>query len=297
MPLCRGGDTTRVALGAVSTRMSREARAMPQSRSTTTRRAIAGATAALALASPLAATTAAQAKDPVCKHQAQELVRKAGGVVYRKSASLFACTAYYGDPVKIHRLGPWSSGFSKINFDGSTAVWTVAGPAFEGVPAARVWAANASSGKAWIKGVRPALQPVEDTDNSVVTLKANGQAVAWVTSGGALMMGVEQPDGSPADPIGAGTPAASLPASLGVAQGLATPLAPKGHRLLVGRWNNLTPAALGATLKLTAGEGDGDECGGAGPWNLTVTPIADQPVVGATWQSGWTSTSDACTGL
>jgi len=271
---------------------------MPQSHSASiTRRALAGATAALAIASPLAATTAAQAKDPVCAKPAHQIAHKSGSYLYRKSASLFACTAFYGDPVKIHRLGPWSSGFSKVNFDGSTAVWTVAGPAFEGVPAARVWAANAASGKAWIKGVRPSLQPVEDTDNSVVTLKASGQAVAWVSSGGAVMMGVEEPDGSPADAVGSGTAAASLPAVLGTPQGLTSPLLPNGHRLLVGRWNNITSQALGATLTITEGQGDGDECGGAAPWSVTVKPIADQPVVGATMQSGWTSTSDGCTGL
>lgn len=255
---------------------------------------IAGATVALGVgAAP------ASAAPTTCKKPAKVVSSKYGNYLFRKGTSLWACTAYYGDPPRTVRLGPWSQGFSRASFDGSTAVWTVAGPAVGGVPAARIWAADAPMGRAWIKGLRPTLPgtAVDDSDNAVGSLKAMGQAVAWVTGSGAVFMGVQEPNGGAPQPIGAGTPAAA-PAPLdGLAQGLADPLAPRAHRLFVGRWGTLSPAALGKTIKLVAGQGDGDECGGASPWLLTVQPIADQPAVGASWDSDWTSSSNACRGL
>lgn len=256
------------------------------------------ALAATALALPLAGASPASAKDPVCKKPANIVAKKSGSYLFRKGSSLWACTAFYVDPPKTYRLGPWSQGHSRVSFDGSTAVWTVAGQKIEGVANDLVWAADAPAGKAWIKGVRPTLQgtAIDDTDNTVATLKAYGQSVAWVTNGGAVLMGTEEPDSDPVA-IGTGTAAAAPAPVLGITQGLISPLKAKGHRLYVGRWNNLAPKDLGKTLKLAAGEGDGDECGGAGPWNLTVKPLADAPVVGATWDSYWTSTSNACRGL
>ncbi|MEH3053004.1 MAG: hypothetical protein PGN13_03215 [Patulibacter minatonensis] len=247
-------------------------------------------------AAPLAlAPAAAHAKAPTCTRQANEIVRKSGSVLFRKSSSLFSCTAGYGDPVRIHRLGPWSKGFSKVSFDGSSAVWTAAGPAFEGVPAARIWAANAAAGKTWIKGLKPVPgQQLDDTDNTVTKLKAYGQAAAWITAGGAVVAGSEEPAGTDPDPIGTGTPAFAPAPIMGVPQGVSSPLKAAGHRALLGRWTGISVAELGKSLRIAAGEGDGDECGGGGDWRITVTPIADQPEVGASWYSGWTSTSDAC---
>lgn len=254
--------------------------------------------AAAAGAGILAAAGPAAAKDPVCPKPAHVVAKKDGGVLFRKGGSLYACTAYYGDPPRTYKLGPWSQGHSKVAFDGSAAVWTVAGPAFEGVPSDRIWAAMATLGKVYIKGVKPILgKAMDDTDRIAVTLSVSGEAVAWVTGGGAVMMGSEDPDGSPADPIGSGTPAAAPAPLLGVEQGLTHPMLPAGHRLLVGRWNSLSPAKLGKTLRIMPGDGDGDECGGASAWLVTVKPIAGARKVGASWNSGWTSSSDACRNL
>ncbi|MBO9534360.1 MAG: hypothetical protein J7513_15415 [Solirubrobacteraceae bacterium] len=235
-------------------------------------------------------------KTPSCKKPAHVISSKYGNYLFRKGSSLWACTAYYGDPPKTRRLGPWSQGFSRVHFDGSTAVWTVAGPKFEGVPVDRVWVADAPRGHAWIKGLRPVPgKQLDDTDSHVAALHATGDAAGWVTGGGAVVMTVQDPQSSDATPLGLGTPAAAPAPVLGIAQGLSDPLAARGHRLLVGRWMGVSPETIGATMSITAGEGDGDECGGAGPWSLTVRPLSGQPRVGATWDSDWTSSSDACT--
>lgn len=263
-------------------------------------RRLAVAACALATTAPVAALPASASAAPSkCSKPAKVVASKYGNYLFRKGTSLWACTAYYGDPARTVRLGPWSQGFSKAAFDGSTAVWTVAGLAVEGVPAARIWAADAPMGKAWIKGVRPTLPgtAADDSDNAVASLKAMGQAVAWVTGSGAVFMGSQEPNGSEPQAIGSGTPAAAPGPLDGLAQGLASPLMPRGHRLFVGRWSNLPAADLGKTIKLVAGQGDGDECGGASPWLLTVVPITGQPAVGASWDSSWTSSSNACRGL
>lgn len=264
-------------------------------------RRLALAAGALTAIAPLAAGSAAasaSAAPAACKKPAKVVASKYGNSLFRKGASLWACTAYYGDPPRTVRLGPWSAGFSRVSFDGSTALWTVAGPKIEGVPAARIWAADAPMGTAWMKGLRPTLPgtAIDDADNAVPALKAMGQAVAWVTGNGAVFMGVQDPNGGAPQPIGAGTSAATLPTLDGVAQGLADPLTPRGHRLFVGRWSSPSPVALGKTIKLGAGQGDGDECGGASLWLLTVAPISGQPAVGAAWDSDWTSSSNACRG-
>lgn len=259
----------------------------------------AGALTAIAPFAGGSAVASAAAALATCKKPAKVVASKYGNYLFRKGTSLWACTAYYGDPPRTVRLGPWSQGFSRASFDGSTALWTVAGPTVEGVPTARIWAADAPMGKAWMKGLRPTLPgtAVDDADAVVPALKAMGQAVAWVTGNGAVFMGVQDPNGGAPTPIGAGTPAAAPTTLDGVAQGLADPLVPRGHRLFVGRWSGISPVALGKTIKLVAGQGDGDECGGASPWLLTVVPASGQPPVGATWDSDWTSSSNACRGL
>ncbi len=79
------------------------------------------------------------------------------------------------------------------------------------------------------------------------------------------MMGVEDPSSTTADPIGAGHRCGEPARVPRHAPGPGLPLAAKGRRLFVGRWNGPQPSALATTLDISAGEGDGDECGGATP--------------------------------
>lgn len=264
------------------------------------------------LAVSAAAASPAHAADPRCPKHRNELSRTGGGVLWTSNGSghagsLYVCTAYYGDPAVSRRLGPWSAQ-SKQAFDGSTVIWTVRRTGKDGVREDVVYAADGPYGN-WLSGVRPTTGPTSAIDRKVSRLAANGPAIAWVTTKGSVMLSVQQPDTWDTTPIGAGTPGAAAPVVPGVTdvpgitadnvlaypQGLVSPLGPQGRRLLVGRWAALAGPAFSDTLRLKFREGDGDECGGASFYDLTVRPIAGQPRVGAGWGSSWGSNSVACT--
>lgn len=269
---------------------------------------------ALGLLAGAVAGGSAQGAVPKCPKHKHELVRSGGGVLWTskgatKTGTLYVCTAYYGDPPVSRKLGPWTKQ-SQLAFNGSTVVWTVRAKATDGSGAGidRVYAADGPYG-VWLKGVRPVTGPTSSIDTRVARLAVHGDAVAWVTTQGEVVLGMESPNGAEADTVGAGTPGAAAPVVpgvtddpsisaadvLGYPQGLRDPLKPTGKRLLIGRWAALAGPDFADSLEMADAGGDGDECGGVSSVRVTVRPVAGQPRVGATWSSDWTSTSLACT--
>jgi hypothetical protein len=263
---------------------------------------------ALAIAAG-AATAAAPAEAATCAHHAHELKRKASGVLWTSAGSLYVCTAYYDDPPTSKKLGPWTKK-SQYSFDGSSVAWTVQVNTGDGFIEDRVYAANGPFGT-WLKGVKPATGLAGVLDTGVQKIVVSGTAAGWVTTQGEVLFSVITPEGDDPEAIGAGTPGAAAPVVPGVTdspdlsaedllsykQGLFSSLKPTGHRLLVGRWTALDPKALASTLRVKYKDGDGDECGGGSTYELTVRPVAGEARVGASWDTGWTSTSRACRGL
>lgn len=265
--------------------------------------AAAGAAAFAGSAVPASAATS-------CKTQPGLIAKKNGAVLWTKGGSLYVCTAFYGDPAKTAKIGPWGKG-SKYAFEGGNVLWTVRTNAGSDAGAEdRIYAADGPFG-VWLKGVRLTTGPTSALDRSVKALKISGDAAGWVTTKGTVMAAVHTPDtGVPPEPIGAGTPGAAAPVVPGVTdvvpaptsenvlsypQGLSGPsVKPSGRRFLVGRWTALPNAAFAKTLSVKYGDGDGDECGGAGDYRITVQPVAGQPAVGADWSTSWTSNSLAC---
>lgn len=243
-----------------------------------------------------------------CKSKPGQLAKAPNAVLWAKGKSLFVCTAFYGDPPKSARIGPWGKG-STFAFSSGDVLWTVRKPATSTADAEdRIYAADGPFGT-WLNGLRLTTGPASALDRRIKTLEISGGAAAWVTTKGTVMAAVAQPQVEP-DLIGAGTPGAAAPVVPGVTdvvpppaastllpfpQGLSgAPTKLTGKRFLVGRWTALPNAALAASLSVKYGEGDGDECGGAGNYLITVQPVAGQPAVGVDWITGWTSTSLAC---
>lgn len=255
----------------------------------------------------------AHAADPKCPKHKNELVRSAGGVLWTsngsaKAGNLYVCTAYYGDPPVSRLIGPWTKG-SKLAFTGSTVVWTVRKKDSAGSPIDAMYAADGPYGT-WLKGVRPTVGPGNALDQRVSRLAVYGDAAAWVTTKGTVMMAVPSPNDPQAEAVGEGTAGAAAPVVPGVtddpnltaaellsySQGLSSSLQGTGRRLLIGRWTALAGPEFANTLKVgDGGGGDGDECGGVSSYKVTVRPVAGQPRVGASWMSDWSSTSVACT--
>jgi hypothetical protein len=256
-----------------------------------------------------AATAAAPAEAATCAHHAHELKRKAAGVLWTSAGSLYVCTAYYRDAPTSKKIGPWTKK-SQYSFDGSSVAWTVQVKVDDDFIEDRVYVANGPFGT-WLKGVKPATGLAGVLDTNVQKIVVYGDVAGWVTKQGEVYFAVIDPDGEAGAAVGAGTPGAAAPVVPGVTdsptlsaedlldykQGLFSGLKPTGRRMLVGRWTALDPKALASTLRLKYKDGDGDECGGVSTYELTVRPVAGQPRVGATWATGWSSTSSVCRGL
>jgi hypothetical protein len=225
---------------------------------------------ATALSAPAGAHAAT--KDRACPAKRGTLATSGLGRVWHTKATLYGCTTVYGRRPHTVRLGPWKPG-TKVAWDGSQAVWTVA-LTRDGVRSDRVYAADAQDGHRWLVGTRalPASASGPAGEARVRRVFSYDVTAGWVTTDGAVVFAQRSPQEAP-QAIG------TLPAA---------PTADH-HLVLVGRWPDAGAAALAATVKLDAADGDGDECGGSAGYRLTLAPDAAAPGtrVGVQWWGGW----------
>jgi hypothetical protein len=228
-------------------------------------------TAALVLAA-LAPSAAHAASATSCPAQKGTLAHDSRGRVWHHGASLYGCTTVYGRAPRTRRLGPWKPG-TKVAWDGSHAVFSVPLTRSGTVVGDRLYAADAQDGQRWLLGARavPRTARTDAREARVQRVFAWGATAAWVTKDGAVAFALRSPQDAP------------------VAEGAAggTPLA-DGRLTLVGRWPDSAPTDLGRTVKIDAAGGDGDECGGAEEYRLTLMPDAASGArVGIRWFGGW----------
>lgn len=223
---------------------------------------------AISLACAAFALAASDASAADCPAHSGAIKKAPLGRVWHTGKSLYACTTVYGHRPRARRLGPWDPK-SRVAFDGVDVAWTTP-LTRDGVRSDRVWAGNADDGSRWLVG-SPLLPSGEERIQSIIQ---TDQGAAWVTRTGDVVLALRSPN--------------SAPVAVGTLPG---PLAPVDNLLLVGSWPSIPAAQLAATAKLVALEGDGDECGGSNPYELTVQPDPASPAVGATWWGDWTSTN------
>lgn len=216
----------------------------------------------------LVAPRADAASSKTCPARTHTLAKTSVGRVWSSGSSLYACTTVYGRQPNARRLGPWRSG-GKVAWDGSDAVWSV--PLTRGghVVGDRVYAADAEDGSRWLLGARAGVSAEARTQR----MFAWGTTGGWVTRDGQVVFAQRSPTEAP-KAIG------TLPA----------PPVASGKLVVVGAWPGVSPTGLGRTVKLdtTPGSGDGDECGGAEEYRMTLVPDAASGArVGVAWWGSW----------
>jgi hypothetical protein len=219
--------------------------------------ALLAAAALLALCG--AGAGAASAATPKCAAKAGTLLHSSYGRAWHKSGSLYSCTTVYGHK-RVVRLGPWKTG-GKLAWSATHAAWSVPGPKGD-----RVYAGSTENGRRWLVGTRA----LGSAEARIQRMFVYDTTAAWVTKAGAVMFGLEQPQEVPTA-IGAATP---------------TPLL-GGHLVLVGTWATPSPTDLGRTIRLDLTEQDGDECGGAGDYRITLAPADPATRIGVSWFGAW----------
>jgi hypothetical protein len=217
------------------------------------------AVAAVALAVP-ALPGAAQAASPKCPAKPLTLFHDSYGRAWHTHGSLYSCTTVYGHK-RVVRLGPWKTG-GKLAWTATHAAWSV-----PNVHGDRLYAGSTENGRRWLLGTRA----LGDAEARVQRVFAWDATAAWVTKGGAVVFALEQPQDAPAA-IG------TLPGGPPVA---------RSHLVVLGTWTTLSPTDLGRTVKIDSANEDGDECGGAADYRLTIAPDAPSTRIGVTWFGGW----------
>ena len=228
--------------------------------------------AVCALLSALAAPAAAQARTSRdCPAHRGTLATAPLGRVWHHGGALYGCTTVYGVRPRTVRLGPWTTG-TKVAFDGVGVAWTVRRTT-GGQTVDRAWSASAQTGRRWLLGTPlvPAAGATPGREARIQRIVLTDAGVAWVTRTSDVVLALHEPSDTP-------TAIGTLPA----------PLQPAKLLLLVGGWPAVPAAALAASAKLEELPGDGDECGGANDYRLTVTPDPAAPAVGAVWNGYWT---------
>lgn len=225
--------------------------------------------AALALLVPAAAAQAKAAK--ACPAKAGTLAKDSYGRVWHTKANLYGCTTVYGRAPRTVRLGPWKPG-TKVAWKSSQAVFSVPLTRAGTVVGDRVYAASAQDGSRWLVGTRalPKTATAPAAEARVQRVFSYDVTAGWVTRDGAVVFAQRSPQDAP-KAVGA------LPAA---------PVA-DGKLTLVGAWPGADPTALGRTVTLDSQDGDGDECGGAADYRLTLAPDGGAERVGVSWWGGW----------
>ncbi len=192
------------------------------------------------------------------------------GRVWHHAGSLYGCTTVYGVRPHTVRLGPWTSG-TRVAFDGVGVAWTVR-RTVGGRIADRAWAASTQTGRRWLLGTPlvPASGATPAHEGRIQRLLLTDAGVAWVTRTSDVVLALHEPSDTP-------TAIGTLPGAL----------QPGRLLLLVGSWPAVPAAPLAASAALEELPGDGDECGGANDYRLTVTPDPAAGAVGAVWNGYW----------
>lgn len=232
------------------------------------------AATALALAGLAAAAPGgAMARSHICHRHHGHLAGDFFGNVWHDSHSVLACTTVYDHPPRARRLGPWTPG-TKVAWDGVNALWTVRHTS-GGVTTDRMWAANSDNGKHWLSGTKlvPGAAGAPFTDGRAQRIFLKDQSAAWVTQAGQVVMAMHDPADTP-------TAIGTLPA----------PLTAVKQLLLVGTYPASAVPGIASSLRIKELDGDGDECGGENPYQLTYS-VNGGSRVGALWGGYWESTN------
>lgn len=222
--------------------------------------------AACLAAAALTATgaDAARAADPYCARQRGEIAGNKYARVWHSGRSLRGCSRYGGERRIIRRLGPWAPG-SKVVLDGRSVAWTVP-LTRDGVRSDRVWHSEIQGGRTLAGALAvPARGAEPEREARVQRLVVVFQTVGWTTTTGDVAMSLPE--------------AGDTPSAIG-----ALPEAPRavGDRLRVASLPDVDPVALGASLRLEAQDGDGDDCASVTPYELTVDPGTGKRI-GVNW--------------
>jgi len=221
----------------------------------------------LLAAAALLLPAAAQAKaGPTCPAKAGTLFHDSYGRAWHAKGSLYSCTTVYGHK-RVVRLGPWRSG-AKLAWTATHAAWSVPLIRAGKVVGDRLYAGSTEDGRRWLVGTR-ALGAAEARVQRVFAWDATA---AWVTTAGAVVFALQDPQDAP-------TAIGTLPSA---------PTA-RSHLTVVGTWATPSATELGRTIKIDSVNEDGDECGGAADYRLTLAPDATAPAtrVGVSWPGGW----------
>ena len=205
-----------------------------------------------------------------CPAHAGTLATAPLGRVWHHAGSLYGCTTVYGVRPRTVRLGPWTAG-TKVAFDGVGVAWTVR-RTVGGQIADRAWAASTQTGRRWLLGTPlvPASGTTPAREARIQRILLADAGVAWVTRASDLVLALHEPSDTP-------TAIGTLPGALQASRLL----------LLVGSWPAVPAEQLAASAVLKELPGDGDECGGANDYQLTVTPDPSAAAVGAVWNGYW----------
>ncbi|WP_026910675.1 hypothetical protein [Patulibacter minatonensis] len=166
---------------------------------------LAAAVAAAALAVPTAAPAAAKKRHAPCPTNGTTLYRASkyapiGLRVYRVGDELRACTRQAGKARRIRVLGPWTAE-TQVAAQYGLLVWTARTTAPDGTAADVVRAIETSSGRRVLTVTKAAVATSPTTPaaaDTVLTLRTDGQAIAWVTSRGRVALRVPFPNKVPA---------------------------------------------------------------------------------------------------
>jgi hypothetical protein len=217
------------------------------------------ATIVLCVAFPAAAPARSA---PHCLRRAGQIAGDRYARLWHAHGALFGCTSD-STSATTRRLGPWSAR-SRFAWDGTEVAWSAPTPR----AGDRVWAGVAGEA-AWLRS-SPALPRRVRRPARVQKLLVGAGAAAWITRGNDAVLALDAPEGDP-------MPVGDLPGAL-----ISDPT-----RVLVGSWPRVPARALAKTAKLTAGEGEDDECGGVTPYLFSVRPHAAAAPVGVVWRRTW----------
>jgi hypothetical protein len=204
-----------------------------------------------------------------CKHHSGTLASSYGNRVWHTGSTLFGCEGQNADQFPQVKLGRWAPG-TKVKLAYGFVAWTVPGGSGTG-RYDRVNAMSIAIGSSWTSWLRnkravPAGTSSSAHDARVQSLVTRVAALAWITTMGDVVMGVQEPT-KPPEPIG----------------DLTTTLRAQKNLVLVGSWPKGSAADLAKSVKFIFQQGD-SACSYVGDkYTLTVQPPGLADRAGARW--------------